>query len=270
MLFRAVNQVSRLRCDDRVREILRQAPVEGHRHPKERRQPLHFHGCGTESLSALRRSAPPWSAVCFVLPGLLGRLPPASGTARGLSEQRHYARRPLRGFRWRLRRFDAPVLHRRHPDRQPGGLLPGQADAGSGGHQKGKTNALYLPHEGASFHDERTSVMTGIAVIAVERACRILDAAVCAAALTVHALKGKAHHFHPAIGEAKPFPGRSGLLEADHLLQTKADSPRWRTILRKPCRIPIPSGVLLRSPAFSTMPAVDLRLGDNRGEQLQR
>jgi len=53
-----------------------------------------------------------------------------------------------------------------------------------------------------------TAIMTGIAVIAVERACRILDAAVCAAALTVHALKGKAHHFHPAIGEAKPFPGQ--------------------------------------------------------------
>ena len=69
-----------------------------------------------------------------------------------------------------------------------------------------------------------TSVMTGIAVIAVERACRILDAAVCAAALTVHALKGKAHHFHPAIGEAKPFPGQIRIArKLTHLLQTKAD-----------------------------------------------
>lgn len=69
-----------------------------------------------------------------------------------------------------------------------------------------------------------TSVMTGIAVTAVERACRILDAAVCATALTVHALKGKAHHFHPVIGEAKPFPGQIRIAHRlTHLLQTRAD-----------------------------------------------
>jgi len=53
-----------------------------------------------------------------------------------------------------------------------------------------------------------TSTMTGIAALAVERADRILNAAICATALTVHALKGKFLHFHPAIGEAKPFPGQ--------------------------------------------------------------
>jgi histidine ammonia-lyase len=68
-----------------------------------------------------------------------------------------------------------------------------------------------------------TSIMTGIAVIAMERAIRILDAAIWATALTVHALKGKAHHFHPAIGEAKPFPGQIRVArELTRLLQTKA------------------------------------------------
>jgi histidine ammonia-lyase len=69
-----------------------------------------------------------------------------------------------------------------------------------------------------------TSAMTGIAVTAVERAGRILDAAVCATALTVHALKGKAHHFHPVIGQVKPFPGQIRIArKLTHLLSTQAD-----------------------------------------------
>ncbi|MDD5722855.1 MAG: aromatic amino acid ammonia-lyase [Syntrophales bacterium] len=53
-----------------------------------------------------------------------------------------------------------------------------------------------------------TSTMTGIAVMVVDRAERILDAFMCAAALSVHAFKGKVHHFHPLIGEVKPFAGQ--------------------------------------------------------------
>jgi len=69
-----------------------------------------------------------------------------------------------------------------------------------------------------------TSVMTGIAVTSVERAARILNAAVCASALTVHALKGKAHHFHPEIGKAKSFPGQIRVAQQMlQLLETKAD-----------------------------------------------
>jgi histidine ammonia-lyase len=69
-----------------------------------------------------------------------------------------------------------------------------------------------------------TSIMTGIAAIAGERARRILEAAVCATALTLHAMKGKAHHFHPIIGEAKPFPGQIRIAQKlTRLLQTKAD-----------------------------------------------
>jgi histidine ammonia-lyase len=65
----------------------------------------------------------------------------------------------------------------------------------------------FAPKEAISMMNG-TSTMTGIAVLAVERAGRVLDASVCATALTVHALKGKFLHFHPTIGEAKPFPGQ--------------------------------------------------------------
>ena len=69
-----------------------------------------------------------------------------------------------------------------------------------------------------------TSIMTGIAIIAVERAFRILDAAVCATALTVHGLQGNAHHFHPFIGRAKPFQGQIRIArKLTALLSTKAD-----------------------------------------------
>jgi histidine ammonia-lyase len=53
-----------------------------------------------------------------------------------------------------------------------------------------------------------TTTMTGIAALNVERAERILDAATHATALSVHAMKGNAHHYHPVISEAKPFPGQ--------------------------------------------------------------
>lgn len=54
-----------------------------------------------------------------------------------------------------------------------------------------------------------TSVMTGIAVLAVTRARRILEAAQAATALTVHGLRGHDHHFHAGIFEAKPFRGQA-------------------------------------------------------------
>jgi histidine ammonia-lyase len=53
-----------------------------------------------------------------------------------------------------------------------------------------------------------TSVMTGIAAVVLDRAHHILEAAIGASALSVHALQGNAHHYHPVIGEAKPFPGQ--------------------------------------------------------------
>jgi histidine ammonia-lyase len=53
-----------------------------------------------------------------------------------------------------------------------------------------------------------TSVMTGIAAVNLDRAYHLLEAAIGASALSVHALQGKADHYHRVIGEAKPFPGQ--------------------------------------------------------------
>ncbi len=66
----------------------------------------------------------------------------------------------------------------------------------------------YQPKEPLSMVNG-TTTMTGIAVLDVERAQRILDAAIYATALSVHAMKGNAHHYHPVISEAKPFPGQT-------------------------------------------------------------
>lgn len=65
----------------------------------------------------------------------------------------------------------------------------------------------YLPKEPLSMVNG-TTTMTGIAAINVERAERILSAAIYATALSVHAVKGNAHHYHPVISEAKPFAGQ--------------------------------------------------------------
>lgn len=54
-----------------------------------------------------------------------------------------------------------------------------------------------------------TSVMTGIAIVAMTRAQRLLEAATRATGLTVHGLLGHAHHFDAAIFEAKPHPGQA-------------------------------------------------------------
>lgn len=53
-----------------------------------------------------------------------------------------------------------------------------------------------------------TAMMNGIAAMIVDRAEKILDTAICAVALCIHALGGNAHHYHPAISAAKPHPGQ--------------------------------------------------------------
>lgn len=65
----------------------------------------------------------------------------------------------------------------------------------------------FAPKEGIAMLNG-TSTMTGLAILAIERAGRILEGNIAATALTVHALKGKALHFHPTVGEAKPHPGQ--------------------------------------------------------------
>lgn len=66
----------------------------------------------------------------------------------------------------------------------------------------------YLPKEPLAMVNG-TTTMTGIAVLSIERAWRILSAAISATALSIHALKGNAQHYHPVIAEAKPFPGQA-------------------------------------------------------------
>ncbi len=74
-------------------------------------------------------------------------------------------------------------------------------------HKAGLKPYRFAPKEGIAMLNG-TSTMTGLAILAVERAGRILEANIAATALTVHALKGKALHFHPTVGEAKPHPGQ--------------------------------------------------------------
>ncbi|MFA5324338.1 MAG: aromatic amino acid ammonia-lyase, partial [Smithella sp.] len=66
----------------------------------------------------------------------------------------------------------------------------------------------YLPKEPLAMVNG-TTTMTGIAVLDIERAWRIFSAAISATALSIHALKGNAQHYHPVISEAKPFPGQT-------------------------------------------------------------
>lgn len=79
----------------------------------------------------------------------------------------------------------------------------------------------YLPKEPLAIVNG-TTTMTGIAVIAVESAWRILSAAIYATALSIHALKGNARHYHPVIAQAKPFPGQAFVAaQIINLLKTK-------------------------------------------------
>lgn len=80
---------------------------------------------------------------------------------------------------------------------------------------------VYRPKEPLSMVNG-TTTMTGIAAISVERARRIRDAMIYATALSVHAMRGNAHHYHPVISEAKPFPGQAAVArEIARLLLSK-------------------------------------------------
>jgi histidine ammonia-lyase len=53
-----------------------------------------------------------------------------------------------------------------------------------------------------------TPIMTGVAILVVDRCRRIVAAATRATALSVHAMAGHEHHLHPVLFKAKPFPGQ--------------------------------------------------------------
>ena len=85
---------------------------------------------------------------------------------------------------------------------------------------------VYRPKEPLSMVNG-TTTMTGIAAVCIERSRRILDAVVYATALSVHAMKGNAHHYHPVISEAKPFPGQAAVArEIARLLTSKVSARR--------------------------------------------
>ena len=63
------------------------------------------------------------------------------------------------------------------------------------------------PKEGLAMLNG-TAIMTGLAILAVERARRIMESAIAATAMAVHALRGKSSHFHPLVGQVKPHPGQ--------------------------------------------------------------
>ena len=56
-----------------------------------------------------------------------------------------------------------------------------------------------------------TPIMTGVAIVVVDQCRRILAAATRATAMAVHAMAGHEHHLHPALFEAKPFPGQAAV-----------------------------------------------------------
>jgi histidine ammonia-lyase len=187
--------------------------------------PLHFHGCGTgEPLGVEETRA---AMVCRLLCLARGY----SGVSRGLLEQ-------IAAF---LNCGITPVVPCEGSVGASGDLTPmsyvaaalaGDREVFYRGRRMPAAEAIrrakltpyaFQMKEHLSMMNG-TSIMTGIAAIAVERTGRILEAAVCATALTLHALKGKAHHFHPIIGEAKPFPGQIRIAQnLTRLLQTKAD-----------------------------------------------
>ncbi|MBM4354658.1 MAG: aromatic amino acid lyase, partial [Deltaproteobacteria bacterium] len=54
-----------------------------------------------------------------------------------------------------------------------------------------------------------TSVMTGVALLALRRSSSIERAATLATALSVHAIAGHPSHFHPTLSRARPHPGQT-------------------------------------------------------------
>ncbi|MBP7738405.1 MAG: aromatic amino acid lyase [Spirochaetes bacterium] len=89
--------------------------------------------------------------------------------------------------------------------------------------QAGLTPYAFKPKEPLAMMNG-TSIMTGISALVIDRAQRILNASICATALSIHALMGNAHHYDPVIARAKPHPGQDHVARSiAHLLQTDED-----------------------------------------------
>ncbi len=176
--------------------------------------PVRFHGCGTgEPIGIAETRAAMLSRLVCLSRGY-------SGVTLGLLEQ-------LAAF---LNHGITPVVPCEGSVGASGDLTPmsyvaaalsGQREVFYKGRRLPAARALALaglkpypfaPKEGIAMING-TSTMTGLAILAIERARRILEGNVAATALTVHALRGKSLHFHPAVGQAKPHPGQIQVAE---------------------------------------------------------
>lgn len=66
---------------------------------------------------------------------------------------------------------------------------------------------VYKPKEPIAMING-TPIMTGIAIMAADKAWRIAEAAMAATGMSIHALSGNAHHYNQSISDAKPHPGQ--------------------------------------------------------------
>ena len=171
--------------------------------------PIRFHGCGTGdpiSIEAVR-AAMLCRLVCL---------------SRGYSGIRLGLLHQLEAF---LNRGITPVVPAEGSVGASGDLTPmsyvaatlsGEREVFYQGQRMPAAKALQAaelapyvlgPKEGLAMLNG-TAIMTGLAIFAVERARRIMESAIAATAMAVHALKGKSSHFHPLIGQVKPHPGQ--------------------------------------------------------------
>ena len=169
---------------------------------------IQYHGCG---------SGPPLGIPeirAAMLCRLVSLLQGYSGVSRGLLDQ-------LVGF---LNCGLTPVVPARGSVGASGDLTPlsylaatlaGEREVFYRGQQMATPEALkkaglepyrYHPKEPLAIING-TAIMTGIAVLAIHRSRRILDAVTWGTALAVHGLAGNVYHYDHAIFQAKPHPG---------------------------------------------------------------
>ncbi len=101
--------------------------------------------------------------------------------------------------------------------------------------EAGLTPHVFEPKEPLAIMNG-TAIMTGIAVMVIDRVQHLLDALIYATSLTIHALMGNAHHYHPVISIAKNHPGQSCIADRifslldNHGRKTKLESEALETL----------------------------------------
>ena len=170
---------------------------------------IRFHGCGTGAAVGIQevRAAMLTRILCF---------------SRGYSGASMELIRQLAEF---LNRGITPVVPCEGSVGASGDLTPlsyiaaalmgegevfyrdGRMPAAEALREEGLAPYTFAPKEPLAMMNG-TSIMTGIAALVMDRTRRLLDASICATALSIHALMGNAHHYDPVISRAKPHPGQ--------------------------------------------------------------